>query len=1017
VVRIASPTFVGRAAELAALDQALDSSAHGHTTTVLIGGDAGVGKSRLLHTWNERAREGGARIATGSCLDLGESGPAYVALVQAFRELLGPLETAAVDALVGSDRSTLSLIIPELSVAAGPMSDVQPSTPIIQTRLFDRLVRVIERASSDAPLVLELEDIHWADPSTRAFLLYLLPNERAARLLIVATFRTEEAGREHPIASVLRELDRHGATRIDLAPFVPDEVREQLRGILDEVPTNRLVAAIHERSEGNALFAEELIASGDPAGELSSSIGATLLSRTAGLSRTAHVVLRVAAVAGRTVSYEVLRSATHLADDLLDAALREVVGLNILEPKHDGEQYRFRHALLQEAIYQDTLPGERRRFHASVAEALEGNAKNRSDNPELASQLAHHWFEARDHDRALQSYLAAGDAAMHQAAYTEALRHYERVLELWDKAPLAHAELRRVDILERASRSTFLAGEPDLSVTYARKALDELDVTDDTILRVHLLDEIAHALHWTISEDEAIEYELRLGAIEPSGLPVREQLMVLESQARALHWSGDLAANIAALEAVRLADTIDDPKSKGDAHMTMAWTLFEARDFESAIGEARRAGEFASIAGDAETEVEALSLAWEAYSSAGQHEMAINAAREARTYANQVGLSQWEGPSAWIAEAQALFELGRISESAQIIDAALLDPPANRVILAQSHLLAAQVSIIRGSYQDASAHLEAARIPGATVEAENRRGWLATVGAELARSEGRLEDVRAIVDATASRLAGAPPFSAMVETIWGLVEIGLDVEAAHAEVSRAAGEDQAIGEAKSVAKKLRGYLEVVRRQRDKAGVKYTGMGRGYDALIEGHLARIEDRDDPSLWATAADMFPPRSPRALAARHRQAEAMLATRTPREEIRAVMVDAHSAAVEIGARPVAGRFESLARRARIDLRQAPSSVPEEDMELAPPEPLAPGTVALRGRGLSDREIEVLTLVAAGFSNQDIGTRLFITDKTASVHVSHILAKLGAASRTEAATMGVRLGLPDVERDNGAT
>ena len=787
VVRIASPTFVGRAAELAALDEAFDSAAHGHTTTVLIGGDAGVGKSRLVDTWNERARERGARIAAGSCLDLGESGPAYVALVQALRELLGPMGTAAVDALVGSDRSTLALIIPELS-GTGPGSDGQPSTPIAQTRLFDRLVRMLERASADAPVVLEIEDVHWADPSTRAFVIYLVANARHARLLIVATFRAEEAGREQPIASVLRELDRHGATRVHLLPFDADEVREQMHGILGEVPANKLVAAIHGRSEGNALFAEELLASGDPAGELPTSIGAALLSRTAGLSRTAHGVLRMASVAGRSVSYDVLRSTTRLADDLLDAALREVVGANILEPRHVGEHYRFRHALLQEAIYQDTLPGERRRLHAVVADALDTYAGESAGEPGLASELAHHWLEAKDHDRALKASLVAGDLAMHQAGYAEALRHYERVLELWDLALLAHAGVGRVQILERASHSAFLAGEPDNAVAYARRALDELEVMDDAILRVRLLDVIAQALHWTHRHDQAIEYELRLGAIEPDRVPVREQMMVLTSRVRALQASGDPAAGVAALEAMHLADSTDDPELKGDAHMMMAWTLFHAGEFDAAIGEARRAGEFASRAGDAETEVDALNLVYGACLSTGQHEMAITAARAAGAYADQVGLSQWEGPSASIAESQALFELGRITESAEIVQAGLLDPPADQANLIHYHLLAAQASIVQGSYHDAATHLDEARVPDATHEEESRRGWLATVRAELAVSEGRLEDVRAIVDATASLVRDATPLAEQGASIWSLVEIGLAAEAARAEVALAAGD-------------------------------------------------------------------------------------------------------------------------------------------------------------------------------------------------------------------------------------
>ncbi len=188
---------------------------------------------------------------------------------------------------------------------------------------------------------------------------------------------------------------------------------------------------------------------------------------------------------------------------------------------------------------------------------------------------------------------------------------------------------------------------------------------------------------------------------------------------------------------------------------------------------------------------------------------------------------------------------------------------------------------------------------------------------------------------------------------------------------------------------------------------------GYEALIAGHLARIYGRDEPSIWAEAAGHFPDRSVEALNARYRQAEAMLATRVGRDQVRDVMVPAYGAAVQIGARPLAGRFEALARRARIDLRppadEGDVATADEVSKELPAAERSPGHEALRNRGLSDREIEVLTLVASGLSNQQIAERLFISAKTASVHVSHILGKLNVATRTEAATIGVRLGLPE--------
>ena len=171
---------------------------------------------------------------------------------------------------------------------------------------------------------------------------------------------------------------------------------------------------------------------------------------------------------------------------------------------------------------------------------------------------------------------------------------------------------------------------------------------------------------------------------------------------------------------------------------------------------------------------------------------------------------------------------------------------------------------------------------------------------------------------------------------------------------------------------------------------------GDAAVIEGHLARIEHRDDAAIWARAADAYPEGSIKWLSARHRQSEAMLAAKAAREDLASILMPAWRRAV--------------ARRARIPLREAEAAQPPV-VQSAADTVLEPGRDALRKRGLSDREIEVLGLVAAGYSNAQIADRLFISPKTASVHVSHILDKLGASSRTEAATIGVRLGLPEVE------
>jgi DNA-binding NarL/FixJ family response regulator len=398
---------------------------------------------------------------------------------------------------------------------------------------------------------------------------------------------------------------------------------------------------------------------------------------------------------------------------------------------------------------------------------------------------------------------------------------------------------------------------------------------------------------------------------------------------------------------------------------------------------------------------------------AGQrHEELLLAAEIAIESASRAGLGRWTRPMLRYDLALSHLKLGQLREALEQVDLALADAPTGR-ILALLEMVAALGSTSMGAYGDAAGHLEASRFPNATPEEELRRGWLAVGRAQLALAERRLDDVESIVTATAPLVVGLKSYDSMKEMAWLLGEVGLTAAAERMEIARAADDVDAQERIRATVPVMTGYVEDVRRQRDSAGIAPQDWTDSYEALIAGHLARIEGRDRPELWQEAADRFRPGAIEGLTARYRQAEAMLATRARRDQVSAVIVPAHATAVESEARPLAARFEELARRARINLATGPSAdgapvdAPQEQ------EPTSAGEAALRARGLSAREIEVLTLVAAGYSNGEIAKRLFISSKTASVHVSHILDKLGVSTRTEAATIGVRLGLPEVDPD----
>jgi DNA-binding CsgD family transcriptional regulator/tetratricopeptide (TPR) repeat protein len=1010
MARVTSPTFVGRAAELAVLDAALEEAVNGRTTTVLIAGDAGVGKTRLLQAWSDRARARGARIAGGSCLDLGETGPAYTAVVEALRDLFSSLEPADEQTLIGADRSVLARIVPELGRPDELAITDRPASTFAQTRLFDRVVDLLQRVSATGPVVLAIEDIHWADQSSQAFLLYLVEVARDANLLLIGTYRPDAIDTDEAFRSTLVQLHRRPrVATLPVPPFGEDELREQLTGILGAPPTSALLTAIHARSEGNALFAEELASAPDPGSHLPVSVAAATTARVDRLSDGTRTVLRIASVVGRTAEYDVLRAASGFDDEALARALREAVRARLLESVHVGEAYRFRHALIQAAIYDETLPGERRRLHAAVATALAADPDLPRDDADLAPRLARHWYEARDFRRALLASHAAAGVAEQQAAYAEATTHLERMLELWE-ASAGSSPIPRAEVLERAAWNAFLAGDLERSAAQGRAALGELASSPAESHLIRVLDRLSWAVR--LLGEDPLPYLRALAAMDPVARPEADQVLIEIHRTKVLLEEGDLRE--ARHRAERLVDRVragDDIGLLGDAVSNLANILMVGYAFDEALAVLKPMRALAAKAGNDWT-VAAIDIdICSALQQSHRYEELVPAAETAIESAARAGLGRWARPQLRYAMALSHYEASALTECMEQIVLALADAPSG-VLLATIELVAGLATISMGAFEEAAKHLAASRLPDATAIDEADRGWLATGRARLALAERRFDDVQRIVTTTAPRVAALETYEPMSETAWLLAEVGLAAAAEQMDIARAANDRTTMEAVGDLVPFLTGYLDQVRRRQRAGGVPTLPWQQNYDGLIAGHVARIQGTDDPELWETIALRFPEHTVEHLVARYHQAEAMLRSRATRDQVRDVMAPAHATAVEILARPIASKFEALARRARIDLAPpADKEAATVDATMDAAASLSPGHAALRARGLTDREIDVLTLVAAGRSNSEIAERLFITSKTASVHVSHILDKLGVSTRVEAATIGVRLGLPEID------
>src|SRR5215218_5352518 len=319
--RVSSPTFVGRADEIAALDGALGRAAAGVPAFTFIAGESGVGKSRLVAELEVRAGEAGARVFVGHCMELGHAAIPYAPLVDALRPVARELAGSGSDlaeALPAATRAALAELMPEFAAPAGVRGGAEADAGH-QAHVFEALLALIERLGRVQPVVLVLEDLHWADPSTRDFLVFLVRSARTEPLALVVTYRSDELHRRHPLRPVLAELERApNVDRIGLAPFTRDEVAEQLAGILDAPPPPELVDRLYARGEGNALYTEELLAaSADGTALLPETLRDALMTRVERLPGAAQQVVRIAAVAERPVRHELLSAMSELPDDEL----------------------------------------------------------------------------------------------------------------------------------------------------------------------------------------------------------------------------------------------------------------------------------------------------------------------------------------------------------------------------------------------------------------------------------------------------------------------------------------------------------------------------------------------------------------------------------------------------------------------------------------------------------------------------------------------------------------------------
>ncbi|MGH3446592.1 MAG: helix-turn-helix transcriptional regulator [Nocardioidaceae bacterium] len=984
---------LGRLLEVAGLD-----AGSARSGCMLLAGDAGVGKTRLLSTLRDRAVDAGAQVVVGHCLDFGDNAAPYLPFTEIFGNLAA--EQPGLTEALSEHHPIITRLMPGSRRLSD--SDEVPAERTERGDLFEAAHAALEQLAQACPLVIVVEDVHWADESTRHLLSFLFARQFVGPVSLIASYRSDDLHRRHPLRTTVAEWSRLPAvTRVQLPPLQDGDVRSLVHAIRPGAMREGDLQAIVKRAEGNAFFAEELVVATELGSRsIPNDLADLLLLRLDQLDDNARAAARAAACAGRRVSHHLLSEVVDLDADSLDLALRATVDSFVLVTA-GAESYAFRHALLAEAVYDDLLPGERVRLHAAFVAALQ-----RPDTEGTAAELARHARAAHDLDTAVTASVRAGDDAMAVGGPEEAARHYELALELLSDGDGARASasggssadepIDAVSLTVRASEAVTAAGDPHRAIGLVSDRLSHLPADTPPLAHATLLVALAKPAlvsDTTVDPLELTSQAMSLVPSEPTSAQ-RAELLVVHADANADRQRADEAARWAA-EARDLGEQLGLPSVVAEATTTLASLEKRAGNpeasraaFEALAMQARHDGAVA-------TELRALHHLGGVHHEAGRLVQAREVYERAAHRAEQLG-RPWApyGLDARVVAANTAYVQGDWDAAERIVDVTGQSPNG----LAEAMLGAAGLAVSAG--RGDSTGLDALKVV---------RGWWdrdgmivlmsGSAAIDLHGDSGDLDAAIHMYDdmvAWITKLWQAP-FQAQVR-LTGLV---LGHLAAAATQSAAAERPGLASRGDELAHAGQEAAELAlsrKRKLGPEGVAWIARLRAEHARLRW-LTGVDAPDESELvttWESAVSGFEAFGHTFEAARSkaRLAAVLRAVGRP-TDARPLVDQARVTARSLGADPLLSELRTLggggAAGAGASAERRTSGSRSTDQSLTP------------------REQEILALVAQGRTNGEIGRQLYISAKTVSVHVSNILSKLGASGRTEAAAVARRRGLLD--------
>lgn len=955
--------FVGRGDELGRLRSLVTLAAGGEPRVILVSGDAGVGKSTLLSRFARTAvDEIGARVLVGSCLPIGGHGVPFAPFVEIARSLAtgSPLDTTP---------------------SSGPPSDQR--TPLFSesavrpTVLYQSTLELLGGLAATEPLVVVIEDLHWADGSTLDLFTYLVANFRTEPVLLIASYRTDGLARDHPLRSIVSEWVRsHRVERLPLEPFDRPLVAAQIALLTPSRPTAETVDRVMERTQGNPYFVEELVAADCLDGRpLPASLRELLLVRADVVTPAARRTLRVLSAAADDIDDATLARAADLPVGSVREHVREGLDRRLLVATPTG--VRFVHALLREALYDDLLPSERMEYHAAWAAALDESVSTAAPDAGRLAQVAHHRAHGGDIAGATDAWLAASSAAEAICAFAEAHQHLEHVLANWDvvgsgrAGPLAHT-----DVIARAADNAFLAGRAERARDLVEREIAAVGDRLEPQRLGMLYERLARYVRDTDDPHRVLELVERAVELVPD-LPTPDRAIVLAGYATHLMTSGRYAdAGRVATSAAEIAQATDAVLAEADARNTLGVVVATTDDVERGLALIREARVLGLRCGDQHQQMRSIWNTVACTFDAGEWERVLDAYRDAVDALPALGLRHLV-PELDVIAADVLMRLGRWDQAEATVEESRRRHPENAGDIVLVDLL-----VERGE-EAAARDVIRRRIERNVYMDTEQEGWPLVHLASLETWLGNHDAARAAID---SALAAIGDVDAPIATAHALA-IGSRCEADAADdASRrrsAADESAALERAERLVARGR---ELMTRPGPAAGWKREVGAQVLQCEAEARRARAAS--DAAAWSAVVDAwnglqmpYP-----AAYARFRQAEALLAVGLERPVAGDLLADAHRIATGLGAAPLSEAIEAAVRRAGLRLETGHADDPH---------------------GLTPREREVLERLATGATNREIAGSLFISEKTASVHVSNIIRKLGVSNRGQAVATAHRLGL----------